>query len=231
MAGLAGCQPQAPASTTVAPVEQQHATAQPVADKDPAEGKNRMTAMNGVLLVFAGETGTDWQAYDDVAGVQWRDAQAVEMPDVSDPELRFSRSGRLTLAGFGETDLPDGETGADAGLRRGNEGESGLTLNGNAQRVNEVVVLKFYPSEDYDTILRNQLPAAAKIVLEAVCPADDADSQKNRFYRIDLDGDTFAHVESYVDEESGPGSTTFVFTRDKQERRIAELACREAPQP
>ncbi len=231
MSGLVGCQPQAPASTTAATTTEQHATAQPVPGKAMDEGKARMTAMNGVLLVFAGETGTDWQAYDDVAGVQWRDAQAVEMPEVSDPDVRFSRSGRLTLAGFGETDLPDGETGADASLRRGNEGESGVTLNGNAQRVNEVAIVKFYPSEDYETILRNQLLAAAKIVLEAECPADDEDSQKNRFYRIDLDGETFAHVEAYVDQEPGPGSTTFVFTRSKPERRIAELSCREAPQP
>lgn len=229
MSGLVGCQPQTPATTAVAPAEQ-HATEQPVAVKKPDEGKAGMTAMNGVLLVFAGETGTNWQAYDGIAGVQWRDAQASEVPEVSDPDIRFTRSGRLTLAGFGENDLPDGEAGADAGLRRGNEGESGLTLNGNAQRVNEVVVVKFYPSEDYEAILRNQLPAAAKIVPEADCPDEDEDSQKNRFYRIDLDGDPFAHVEAYVAEESGPGSTTFVFTRSKPERRIAELLCREASQ-
>ncbi len=184
-----------------------------------------MTALNGLLLVFAGEAGAGWHAYDEVAGVRWRDAEPVETPEVADAELRYSRSGQLVLEGFGDADLPDGEAGADAGLRVGNEGESGVTLNGNAERVNEIAVVKFYPSDDYEAVLRAQLPAAAKIAIEAECKAGEEDSQNNRFYRIDLDGAEFAHVEAFIDADTGPGSTTFVFTRTRPDRRISELDC------
>lgn len=222
---LAACQPSSKAVSSASGDHTSEGGAQTAARK-PDQGKNRMSALNGLLLVFAGDAGTAWGAYDHVAEVQWREAEPVETPEVADPDLRFSRSGRLRLEGFGEVDLPDGETGADAGLARGNEGDSGVTLNGTADRVNEIAVVKFYPSDDYPAVLRGQFPDAAKIVLEAECAADD-DGQQTRFYRIDLDGATFAHVEAFVEQDTGPGSTTFVFTRSKPERRIAELKCRE----
>jgi hypothetical protein len=221
---LAACRP-SPEAVSSASRDTSEGGASTAARK-PDQGKNRMSALNGLLLVFAGDAGTAWSAYDHVAEVQWRQAEPVETPEVADPDLRFSRSGRLRLAGFGEVDLPDGETGVDAGLSRGNEGDSGVTLNGSADRVNEIAVVKFYPSDDYPAVLRGQFPDAAKIVLEADCPDDD-DGQQTRFYRIDLDGATFAHVEAFVDQDAGPGSTTFVFTRSRPERRIAELKCRE----
>lgn len=221
--GTAACKPQTPADPSASTVQPPPAATQAEA-KDPDQGKTRMTALNGLLLVFAGDTGTSWNAYDGIAGVEWRDARPVEVPEVADPAVRYSRAGRMLLAGFGETDLPDGEEGADAGVRRGNEGESGVTLSGDAERVNEIAVVKFYPSEDYEAVLRGQLPAAAKYALEAEACAGE-DSQKNRFYRIDLDGDVFAYVEAFVDEEAGPGSTTFVFTRNRPERRIAQTGC------
>jgi hypothetical protein len=201
---------------------------------DTTQGKARMTVLNGLLMHFAGADGARWSSYDSVAGVEWAGAQPTETPEVADPGARFSRSGRMTLAGFGETDLPDGQPGADAGTRRGNEGESGVTLSGDADRVNAIVVMKFYPSDDYDSILRKQFAAAAIVPEATQCALEFGtkaeNTGKNRFYRIEVDGAPLAHVEASVDEESGPsgpGSTVFVFYRSKPRERIAAMQCQE----
>ena len=202
--------------------------------RDTTQGEARMTVLNGLLVHFASADGASWSSYDGIAGVEWTEAQPTETPEVADPGSRFSRSGRMMLAGFGETDLPDGQPGADAGSRRGNEGESGVTLSGDAERVNAIVVMKFHPSDDYEAILRKQFAAATMVPEAAQCALDfgtKADNtMKNRFYRIDIDGAPLAHVEAYVDEESGPsgpGSTTFVFYRSKPGERIAAMQCQE----
>jgi hypothetical protein len=176
-----------------------------------------MSALNALLLVFAGETGAGWQAYDRVAGVDWRDSAAVETPEVADPDLRFSRSGRILLLGFDDTELPDSEDG----LRAGNEGESGLTLNGDAGRVHELVVVKFFPSEDCAAVLRAQSPQA-RVTLEA--EADGA--ARTRFYRIEYAGMAPVHAETFIEEDAGPGATYFVFRRSRPERRMSDLRCR-----
>lgn len=200
------------------------------------QGEHRMTVLNELLALFATEDGARWQSYDGIAGVAWRDAQPIETPEVADPAARFSRSGTLTLAGFGDTDLPDGKVGADAGVRRGNEGESGVTLSGDADRVNEVAVVKFYPSDDYEDVLQQQFAAGARLVPEADRCALNFGTQaensgNNKFYRIEIGAGTLAHVEAFVDEDagpSGPGSTTFVFYRTKPEHRIAAMQCHAA---
>jgi hypothetical protein len=197
------------------------------------QGEHRMTVLNELLALFATEGGVRWQSYDGIAGVAWRDPQPIETQEVADPDARFSRSGTLTLEGFGETDLPDGKVGADAGVRRGNEGESGVTLSGDANRVNEISVLKFYPSDDYENILRQQFAAGATLVPEADRCALDFGTKaentgNNKFYRIEIGAATLAHVEAFVDEDagpSGPGSTAFVFYRTKPEQRIAAMQC------
>jgi hypothetical protein len=199
------------------------------------QGENRMTVLHELLALFASERGAQWKSYDGIAGVAWRDTRPVETPEVADPNARFSRSGTLTLAGFGETDLPDGKVGADAGVRRGNEGESGVTISGDGDRVNEVAVVKFYPEEDYVDILRHQFVAGATLVPEADrCALDFGttaeNTGKNAFYRLQTGGTTLAHIEAFIDEEagpSGPGSTTFVFYRTKPQQRIAAMQCQE----
>ncbi len=176
-----------------------------------------MSALNALLLVFAGEAGADWQAYDRLEGMHWYDPVPVETPEVADPGLRFSRSGRLLLLGFGEVELPD----ADDGLRIGNEGESGCTLNGDAARVEELVVVKFFPSDDPAAVLRAQLPQA-QVVLEA----EALDAGGTRFHRIVLPGLAPLHAETRAEDDFGPGSTLFVFRRARPERRMSDLRCR-----
>jgi hypothetical protein len=197
------------------------------------QGEKRMTVLNELLALFATESGVRWQSYDGIAGVAWQDARPVETPEVSDPGARYSRSGTLTLVGFGEIDLPDGKVGADAGVRRGNEGESGVTLSGDAERVNEIAVVKFYPSDDYEEILRQQFVAGTTLVPEAGRCAFDfgtkaENTRKNSFYRIEVGAATLAHVEAFVEEDagpSGPGSTYFVFYRTKPQQRITAMQC------
>jgi hypothetical protein len=176
-----------------------------------------MSALNALLLVFAGEAGVAWQAYDRLDGVHWHDPVPVETPEVADPGLRFSRSGRLLLLGFGDVELPD----ADDGLRFGNEGESGFTLNGDAVRVEELVVVKFFPSDDPAAVLRAQAPQA-QVVLEA----EAMDAGRTRFHRIALPGIAPLHAETCVEDDFGPGSTLFVFRRARPERRMSDLRCR-----
>ncbi len=234
MLAIAACKPR----QDISPVQEAPATemvARTSGGKDSVQGEYRMTVLNQLLALFATENGAQWQSYDGVAGIVWSDAQPVETPEVVDPNVRYSRSGKLTLSGFGETDLPDGNVGADAGVRRGNEGESGVTLNGDMQRVTEVAVVKFYPSEDYETILKRQFATNAALLPEADSCALDfgtkaENTQRNKFYRIQLDGTTRLHIEAFVDEDagpSGPGSTTFVFYRAKPEQRIAAMQCHE----
>jgi hypothetical protein len=229
---IAACkagQPEPPKQRASVP----EAAARAHGDETSVQGEKRMTALNELVALFAAESGARWQSYDGIAGVVWRDAQPIETPEVADPGARFSRSGTLTLAGFGETDLPDGKVGADAGVRRGNEGESGVTLSGDADRVNEIAVVKFYPSDDYEDILQHQFAAGAALVPEAdrcafVFGTKAENTGKNKFYRIEIGAATLAHVEAFVDEDagpSGPGSTTFVFYRTKPEQRIAAMQC------
>lgn len=235
---LAGCReasvPAAPASTP--PAASPAASPVPAAAASPAadsQGKTQMTELDALLALYVTDAGAQWHAYDGFAQVHWNDAAPVENDAVADPALRFSRSGRVLLAGFGEAALPDGNAGAEAGVRMGNEGEAGLTLNGDADRVNEIAVVKFYPSDDYEKVLAAQFPAAAVAPVADQCTLDAYGSenlQHNAFYRIDLGGERAVFVEAYVDEDggaAGPGSTTFVFTRDKPAGRIASMRCRE----
>jgi hypothetical protein len=231
-------QPQTPSVEPVFVPQTVVSTAPAHDAQGPVQGENRMTALNALLALFVSERGAQWPFYDSIAGVAWRDAQPVETPEVADPGARFSRSGTLTLVGFGDADLPDGKVGADAGVRRGNEGESGLTLSGDADRVNEVSVVKFYPSDDYESILQQQFAVGATLVPEADRCALNfgtkaGNTGKNKFYRIDIGAATLVHVEAFVDEDagpSGPGATFFVFYRTKPEQRIAAMQC-HAVQP
>lgn len=234
---LGACR-QAPAPATPAPAAVPAPTASPAPDAaaTPAaasQGKTQMTELDALLALYVTDAGAQWRAYDGLAGAHWNDPAPVENDAVADPALRFSRSARVLLAGFGEAALPDGRAGADAGARMGNEGEAGLTLNGDADRVNEIAIVKFYPSDDYEKVLAAQFPAAQVAPVADQCTLDaygGENAQKNAFYRIDLGGERAVFVEAFVDEDggpAGPGSTTFVFTRDKPAARIASMRCRE----
>lgn len=53
------------------------------------------------------------------------------------------------------------------GAKQANEGESGITLNGDAHSVHSIAVKKFYASPEYAEVLKRQLPAAKSVRLIA----------------------------------------------------------------
>lgn len=178
-----------------------------------------------LLDLFAAPRGLDWTACESVPGLDWRDAAPVQDIDPTDPHVDVSRGGTLLLAGFGDTWLPDGE----GDVREGNEGESGVTLLGNASRVEAIAVVKCYPSEDIATILRRQCPSAK---VEPLAPGAAGD--RGLSFLIRLRGCLPLRADVFIDEEGGsssPGSTTFLFHRsppdDEPGGKIAEMRCRE----
>lgn len=195
------------------------------------QGKSEMSALQRLLAVFASQPEAQWSAFESVSGVQWRDpAPRPSAAPNAQPEYAVSRTGKLLLAGFGEADLPDGEVGEAAGARRGNEGESGVTLNGDARQVNSVAVMKFYPSTDYAAVLKGQFHSGTKVDLlaENCGGGEGADPENRKFYIVAFSGGT-VYTEAYVDTEGGrysPGSTTFEFYKELPADRIQAMNCR-----
>jgi hypothetical protein len=200
------------------------------------QGENHISPLENVLTVFAANHGSTWESFKTISGVQWRDPAPLENPDAKEAFASRYRTGNILLAGFGAVTMPDGKVGLAAGSKQDNEGDSGITLNGDARSVHSVAVMKFYPSEHYLGIIQRQLDAHAKVALMAdQCRLDDGatteNTQKNAFYQIKLGEGALLYAEAYVDTEGGkysPGSTTFVFYKDKPMKRISSMGCREA---
>lgn len=193
-----------------------------------------MSPLRNLLSVFASHDPAAWGSFDHVPGVQWRDAKPLDNPDANSPDTSHYRSGNLLLTGFGTVDVPDGKTGAEAGTKKDNEGNVGVTLNGDATNVQSIALLKFYPSDNYAPIIQHQLDGADTVTpIADHCALDygttAANTQKNAFYQIKL-GTASVYAEAYVDEAGdnpGPGTTTFVFYRSKPTQRIAAMRCTE----
>ncbi len=192
----------------------------------PVSRANRgatVPVLEDVLQRFASDAGHMWQTYDAIPGIAWHQPDPAELPDAIDSSIRYARSGALLLDGFDDTLLPDG----NGDVREGNEGESGITLSGAADRIHDIALVKFYPSEDYLGILSRQFASAR---VDALALAGAQNPHKHAFYRIHMHGSALLYAEVFVDEEgssSGPGSTTFVFCTSKPIQRIAEMRCRE----
>jgi len=195
-----------------------------------------MSPLQSLLDVFASHESTGWSAFDAISGVQWRDPKPLDNPDANEPSASHYRSGNLLLSGFGEVDVPDGKVGAEAGTKKDNEGNVGITLNGDADNVQSIALLKFYPSEHYQDIIQRQLSSEATIKSIAdACALDYGttaeNTQKNAFYEIRLGANaTPVYAEAYVDDDGGnqgPGTTTFTFYRSKPTQRIAAMHCKE----
>lgn len=195
-----------------------------------------MTALARLLTLYATAPSQRWSAFDArLEGIEWSDSAPVANPDTRPPETH-SRSGRLVLAGFGDNDLPNGKTGPDADYERGNEGRSGVTLNGSADEVTSIAVMKFYPDADYAQVLRQQLGSQGQVRLIAdQCALTEGtttgepDASSTRFFEITLPGAEKLYAEGGVDEDGGkysPGSTTYFFYRSRPTERIASMQCK-----
>ncbi|WP_228441987.1 hypothetical protein [Xanthomonas campestris] len=197
-----------------------------------SEGKERMTSLYQVVSLLAVKNGTPWENLDVVPGVRWQESSPQLNPDSTSPQNSRSRSGIIVLEGFGLVDVPDGNEGVDAGIKNINEGESGITLEGDAQYVHSVAIKKFYVSPKYVDVVRRQLPATSTVQLIAGdCGADmnGGPDTQTKFYEIGVK-DYQLYLEAYIDDgegSRGPGYTTFLFTKVKPDKRIKELQCKE----
>lgn len=203
--------------------------------KDAISRKNAMTPLNQLLFILAGQA-TPWSAFDHLPSVQWHDTKPQVNPDATAPDLAYDRSGSFMLSGFGMVDVPDGQQGAEAGTKQDNEGHAGVTLSGDAESVQSIAVLKFYPSENYQDILQKQFNGSVSIrPMASACALDYGttapNTQNNAFYQITLASTSLPlYAEASIDngaESHGPGSTTFVFYRNKPTQRIAAMRCKE----
>lgn len=215
--------------------EQNADTLQPTNPPKPVvrEGTNgveHMPALKSILETFASDASGAWENYNSVPGVKWRNATPVASEGARDAAASYMRGGNIRLTGFGTVNLPDGKTGAEAGSRQDNEGDSGITLLGTGERVESIAIMKFYPSRNYAEILKNQFGSDTTIEpIANACGESDADDPEAReFYRIDMPKAAPVYVETYVDAEGGkysPGSTTFEFYRNEPIGKIKSMGC------
>lgn len=203
-----------------------------------AQGQTQMTTLQKLLTAFDAQAG--WDAYSDITGISWFDSKQSSSPepDSNGSGTLYQRSGKMRLAGFSETDLPNGKVGADFDYVRGNEGESGVTLTGTAQSVDEIAVTKFYPDTDYAAVLARQFDGAVRIeAITTDCPiayasrTDEQNTEKNAFYRLSLPSGELLYAEGSVIEDAGkysPGNTVYRFYRNKPVQRMEAMHCQEA---
>ena len=233
---IGGCKmPSVPSGGQAA--SEQATQASSAAVKQPAEsafssqqGKERMDSPLAQLLrIFVSPQGSTWAAYDSATAVTWRDQAPAAVAGTSTLNASHRREGKLLLTGFPDAQLPNGEVGASAGSRSGNEGEAGVTLFGSADSVQSFAVMKFYPSDDYPQTLSKQFSGNVVIQLIADDCGDDApDPEARHFFQLRLPSAGTAYVEAYVDAEGGkynPGSTTFEFYRTAPVDRIQKFGC------
>ncbi|QVX40697.1 hypothetical protein J4H89_23170 (plasmid) [Ralstonia solanacearum] len=202
-----------------------------------APTKVAASPLQALLSVFGGHTAAAWSAFDTVPGVHWDDPKPLDNPDTNSPDTTHYRGGNMLLTGFGEVDVPDGKIGAEAGVRKDNEGHVGVVLNGNTTTVLSIVLQKFYPSTNTQSILQLQFGSDATVKpIASSCALDygtsAANTQKNVFYQVSIANVALpVFAETYIDEDGGnqsPGVTTFVFYRAKPDQRIMSMQCKAA---
>ncbi len=187
-----------------------------------------------IMSVFVRHLATDWNAFQNIAGLDWDDKAPMQNPDISDPHLTYSRSGSCLMIGLDTVDVPDSSPSYD-GVRLGNEGECVVTLSGNVDEVHEISIVKWYPANDALQLLRKQFAANIAIAVvddySMLAPTNHgSDAGNSQFYRITYPGAAVLHVEVIVDDQGGrnrPGSTQFIFSRNRSDQRALDRRCRE----
>lgn len=220
--------------TALSPGTGSQAASQPPAQ---AQGKSDISPLANLISAYAASTSGSWETFGAIPGVTWRDAEPVHNLDAK-PQNAYSRSGKLVLLGFGDADLPNGKTGPDSDYVRGNEGESGVTLNGSTSAVTSLAVTKFYPDADYREVLDAQLgPGGKTHLIASGCQlaegtaTNEQNSARNEFFAISLPSGETIFAEGTVDDESGkysPGSTTYFLYKEEPAIRIDSMQCKRA---
>lgn len=182
------------------------------ADAAVAPAPATASALRDALTVLAATQAPSWTQVKTLSGL----GKLVPADGVRNYPVALR--GKTILAGFGETTLPDGKVGADAGTRTGNEGEASVTIAGDAATGLLLVVRKFYESTDYAKVLRAQLRAGDRVVRrDGVCddspPSPESDTME---YWVALEGAErpLAVTASTIEGgKNGPGYTDFEFRR------------------
>ncbi len=178
------------------------------------------SAARGVLQTFAGDA-PGWNAFAGIAGVTWSDAEPVASPGALGFEDARSRSGKIAWV---DTDPPPG------GLPP--ETEAGVTLIGR-DAVEMAAFRKAAPSNDYEASIRAQLGADVQITRIAdrcarMPGTTRPDRRDTAFFEVRLGTGAPLYMEGKADKDggnTGPGSTTYEFTRIRPDARIHEMGC------
>lgn len=220
---LAACErSSAPAQDTPAPTPAptaEPAAAEPVVAPAPApapaEAPNTpASAARGVLDTFAGDAPT-WDAFAAQPDVTWFDREPV-----ADGDSR-SRGGRIAWV---DTDPPPAPLPPET--------EAGLTLTGH-EAVEQVAFRKARPSTDYEAAIRAQLGGDVQIARIADRCAHAFGSQRpdrrgTAFFELRIGAQAPLYMQGSADADggnTGPGNTTFEFTRMRPDARIQGMGC------
>jgi hypothetical protein len=208
-----------PAATTPAGTPPAAAAPAMPPEAPPAQAP-AASAARGVLQAFAGDA-PGWDAFAGVAGVTWSDPEPVASPGALGFEDARSRSGKIAWV---DTDPPPG------GLPP--KTEAGVTLIGR-DAVEMAAFRKSAPSNDYEASIRAQLGADVQVTRIADrCARMPGTSRPDRrdtaFFEVRLGTGAPLYMEGKADKDggnTGPGSTTYEFTRTRPDARIHEMGC------
>lgn len=203
------------------------AAAAPVAAPAPAEAPGAPTASNapasaarGVLDLFAGDAPT-WEAFAAQPDVTWFDREPVPAPGALGVEDARSRSGRIAWV---DTDPPPGNLPPET--------EAGVTLTGR-DAVEQVAFRKARPSTAYEAAIRAQLGGDVQVARIADRCAHALGSQRpdrrsTAFFEVRVGSRAPLYMQGSADADggnTGPGNTTFEFTRTRPDARIRDMGC------
>lgn len=187
-----------------------------------------ISVFSRLVEVLVSDAGLDWKGFDDIPGIVWRESIPLKCPDVIQSGKSHARTATFMLSGFGEIELPYLDVDGCGAARVGNEGECSLSLNGDSETVHEIVIVKYYPCDDVDTVLRRQVSETVNLApIDLVGSACDDPDQTLYTIGFSEGGGVFVAVASEEGGRSGPGFTTFVLTKNDPRQRIDEMRCRE----
>jgi len=204
---------QASTPATEAPVAEPAAAPAPA--PAPADVPNTPpSTARGVLDTFASAAPT-WEAFAAQPDVTWFDREPV-----ADGDSR-SRAGRIAWV---DTDPPPAPLPPET--------EAGLTLIGH-DAVEQVMFRKARPSNDYETAIRAQLGGDVQVTRIAdqcahAFGSQRADKLDTAFFEVRIGSDAPLYMEGRANRDggnTGPGDTTFGFTRTRPDARIQGMGC------
>jgi hypothetical protein len=184
-----------------------------------------------MLRVFTSSSSGSWDAYATIDGVTWNEPMPIAGEGRFDPPDAKTRSGRfLWSASDDQTKAENINEGQ--GTAAAMDNRVGLNLYGR-ESVDYVALRRFRIYTDYEVALRSQLGSQAVMKRIADRCARNfksraSNNRSNAFFELKLGMNAPVYMEAYVDRDvgnSGPGYTTYQFTKDKPMDRIQDMSC------